>query len=121
MKNSKILIFILSVILLIVVIKFMKGSREGFIATWAWNDGEGSAHAMDTNDEKHLKSQIVSVGDSLNLAIVQINSINDELSAYATKAELSAYATKAELSAYATKAELSAYATNKYVDDIIGI
>ena len=75
MKNSKILIFILSIILLIVVIKCVRGvrPREGFVISlglpeWKYTYDE----QLDTDDERHLRHQIKTVGYALNDAIEQI-------------------------------------------------
>ena len=67
MKYSKILIFILSVILLIVVIKCVRGvsPREGFVRKFIYSEGTGSQRA-DTNDEKQLRYNIMVLANIVN-------------------------------------------------------
>jgi len=134
MKNSKLLIFILSVILLIVVIKFMKGCRfkEGFkifkISKITYDDSIRGGMSFSKWPEKQLNHNIKETIKKLNLAIDQINANNaeidaltTELSDYATKTELSDYATKTELSEYSKTTELPDYATKTELYNIIGI
>ena len=68
MKNSKLLIFILAIILLIVVIKFMKGcrSKEEFVSEFIYDSSLRGNAKMDTNDEKQLYDNIVALGFIVN-------------------------------------------------------
>ena len=126
MKNSKILIFILSVILLIVVIKFMKGCgvREDF---------NTEATTSVTTERKKLKPdgpyQSESNSEVQNLAmqvqwmelwVQHINNDVEQLDKLAA-GNLGLILNLGVKNNVQEQIDLSAYATKEYVNDIIGI